>query len=128
MKQYYIDRIRKTNYCWHWTGSIAKDGYGQAVGQQAHRAVYKQLVGEIPAKMTLDHLCRNKSCVNPEHLEIVTQRENILRGDTQAGKNARKTHCVNGHEFNEQNTNITPRGWRICRKCRYERLKRYRKR
>ncbi len=69
--------------------------------------------------MTLDHLCRNKACVNPEHLEPVTQKENVLRGVGPTAINAKKTHCIRGHEFNEQNTIFHPRtNYRTCRVCK----------
>lgn len=129
MNTYLHERISKTNYCWTWTGSVGWDGYGRAyhnrLNQLAHRAVYTEFKGKIPPKMTIDHLCRNKICVNPEHLEVVSQRENILRGDTRAGKNAKKSHCSRGHEFTPENTYTYTgsRGgtWRACRAC--ERIK-----
>lgn len=94
--------------CWIWTGSIRK-GYGQiwtsldASGHrsllQAHRASYELARGPIPEGLDLDHLCRNRLCVNPDHLEPVTRRVNILRGTAPAAHNARKTHCDEGHSL-----------------------------
>lgn len=66
----------------------------------------------------MDHLCRNRACCNPHHLEPVDNRTNLMRGDTHAAHNAAKTHCVRGHEFTEANTYVVPRGGRACRKCR----------
>jgi len=106
------------------------DGYGRFwlkgrwIG--AHRASYLLFVGPIPPAKQLDHLCRNRRCVNPLHLEIVTQQENIARGLT--GKlnhrNAKKTHCKRGHEFTEENTYPTPGGGRKCRECELTRMRR----
>jgi hypothetical protein len=107
--------------CWEWTGAITRLGYGNAyVGGRtmlAHRAVYEALVGPVPNGLTLDHLCRNRGCVNPAHLEPVTHRENVLRGEGFAARHARKTHCPRGHPYDEKNTEWY-RGGRYCRACR----------
>lgn len=83
--------------CWVWTGACTNGGYGTTSvlgrGWMVHRLVYTTLVGPIPAGLTLDHLCRARSCVNPAHLEPVSQRENNLRGDTIAARNAARTVC-----------------------------------
>jgi hypothetical protein len=124
-----VDR-RSPAECWEWTAARFVRGdrnYGPQYGafsvggrmRQAHRVAYELTVGPIPAGMTLDHLCRNKGCVNPHHLEPVTNRENILRGDGETARNARKTHCKRGHEFTTENTYIVPSsGGRVCRTCR----------
>ncbi len=113
-------RVEKTPACWLWTGSLSSDGYGQMVNpfHVAHRLSYEMLVGPIPDGLQIDHLCRNRRCVNPTHLEPVTVRENLLRSPiTLAARNASKTHCIHGHPFDEQNT-YRHNGRRQCRICR----------
>lgn len=108
--------------CWTWNGTINRYGYGEfAIGKKhygAHRVAYELSVAPIPAGLEIDHLCRNTRCVNPAHLEPVTPRENQLRSNSVAGINARKTHCIRGHEFSPDNTYISPKsGQRVCRIC-----------
>lgn len=110
--------------CWAWIGSRATGGYGSiwrdGRNVHAHRAVYELLVGPIPDGLHIDHLCRNRNCVNPDHLEPVTLVENILRGEGIMALNARKTHCMHGHPFTEENTHWRARDgklWRSCRTC-----------
>jgi len=91
----------------------------------AHRISYELLKGDIPEGLDLDHLCRNRGCVNPDHLEPVTRKENLLRGNTIPAKHARKTHCPQGHEYTKGNTFISKSGSRHCRKCRAIRSSRY---
>ena len=74
-------------------------------------------VGPLPDGLVLDHLCRNRACVNPEHLEPVTQSVNLLRGETVNAAASARTHCINGHEFSPVNTRISPSGRRVCRSC-----------
>lgn len=107
--------------CHNWTKSTTW-GYGViCVGgrkrMKAHRAAYEALVGPVAPGLVLDHLCRNRRCCNPAHLEPVTCRENLMRGDTEAARKARQTHCVNGHPFEGQNVLRDYRGWRRCREC-----------
>lgn len=119
--------------CWLWTASINKYGYGwfrtsPEVMEHAHRVAYRLLVGEPPAGLHLDHLCRTRACVNPDHLEPVTVRTNLLRGYGHAGRNAAKTHCSEGHEFNEVSSYVDRRGFRVCRPCRSAATARWRQR
>jgi hypothetical protein len=112
--------------CWEWTASYYPNGYGcarpgghSAPGQMAHRLVYEIEIGPIPEGLVLDHLCRNKGCCNPDHLEPVTQRENVLRGDGPSAQFAMQTHCKRGHEFTPANTYTPPSlcSRRMCRTC-----------
>lgn len=108
--------------CWLWVGKKSWNGYGQfAIGHQrqvyAHRWSYAKFRGPIPEKHDIDHLCRCRLCVNPAHLEAVTRRENLLRGDTITARHAAKTHCPQGHEYSDSNT-YRFRGLRYCRICR----------
>ena len=116
--------------CWLWMGACNQKGYGQirqqgGKRQVAHRVIYELLKGPIPERLTLDHLCRMKICVNPNHLEIVTLRENILRGNGIPAQNARKTHCLHGHLFDDKNTVVDPNGHRRCKKCSVMKCRRY---
>jgi hypothetical protein len=109
--------------CWIWTGNKIAGGYGtMRVGgkrrEYVHRVSYRLHKGPIPDGYHLDHLCRQRLCVNPEHLEAVLPRVNILRGVGATAQHARKTHCPRGHEYTPENT-ITPAGrrGRRCRTC-----------
>lgn len=107
--------------CWIWEASRNQYGYGQFyfAGQprKAHRLAYEWAMGEIPVGLEIDHLCKVRECVNPAHLEPVTHRENLLRGDTFQAANAAKTHCKRGHEFSPENTRVVAGRWRKCRTC-----------
>ena len=106
--------------CWLWQASCTTNGYGKASfnGKQrpAHRVFYEQLVGAIPEGLDLDHLCRIRNCVNPDHLEPVTRSENLRRGEVGGWWQAQKTHCPQGHPYDEANT-CHSGGKRHCRTC-----------
>ena len=115
--------------CWQWTASLNSYGYGQfherrRVNTPAHIFARRLLVGPTPPGLVLDHLCGNRACCNPDHLEPVTQRENVLRGVGPTALNAQRTHCVNGHLFDEENTYVRGHN-RECRTCRREAARRY---
>lgn len=109
--------------CWLWQAALDTYGYGQVwYGghmKRAHRVVYGQLIGPIPDGLQIDHLCRVRRCVNPQHMEPVPQRVNILRGTAPSATCATKTHCVNGHRFDDTNT-YRKSGRRECRECHRE--------
>lgn len=127
-------KVDKSGECWLWTASKQKTGYGQFFVTHrkmvyAHRLAYELLRGPIQPGLHLDHLCRNRACVNPAHLEPVTNRINVLRGKTIAAKNAAKIHCKNGHPFTAENTWFYKgkrEGGRQCRSCYIERARKRR--
>lgn len=111
--------------CWEWRAGVQTDGYGcftfkplRIKNVLAHRWAYVTLVGLIPRRHELDHLCRNRRCVNPKHLQPVTKRENILRGVGTGARFARRTHCDRGHELAGDNLVVRTDGGRRCRECR----------
>lgn len=124
------------NSCLIWAGGTDRDNYGRARinnrEHRVHRVVYKLLVGPVTEGVLVDHACHNgdvtcpggreclhRRCINPHHLEAVTNRENLYRSSLVLPVlNARKTHCLNGHLFDEANTYLDPRGSRTCRECR----------
>ena len=119
--------IGAVDECWPWRGRLTPDGYAHYSGMAAHRVVYVALVGPIPDGHTLDHLCRNRACVNPAHLEPVTQRENTLRGDTINRRSLERPTCKNGHPRNDVTVYRVPSrpGARICRECNRQAARRY---
>ncbi len=114
-----VDR-RGEDDCWPWMAARNSTGYGQfwdgARQWPAHRWIYVLLHGDI-GSLAIDHLCRTHECVNPRHLEAVTDRENILRGKGLAAQNAQRTTCTRGHQFSPENTRLEGRR-RICRECK----------
>lgn len=126
------EKVDKSDECWIWTASLDRHGYGQfkLSGKmlRAHRVAYELMVGVIPDGLVIDHLCRNRACVRPDHLEPVAPIENVRRGER-----ANLTHCRNGHPYDEVNTYVgkqyrTGTIQRDCRICRRERDRRYRAR
>jgi hypothetical protein len=126
----------KEEACWEWVGSRGSNHYGRIMVPsnglylthrgnklaQAHRVGYELLVGPIPEGLTLDHLCRNPGCVNPNHLEPVTMRENLLRGNGVSARNAKKTHCPRGHPYTGMNVK-QEKDRRKCRTCLREKYR-----
>lgn len=123
LEQKFLDKIQVgISGCWLWTAARGRKGYARfGVNRkiyQAYRWSYEHFIGPIQEGLQLDHFCRAHHCVNPNHLEPVTCKENLLRGDTIQAHNAQKTHCVNGHPFDEKNTLHCKINGRVCRKCR----------
>jgi len=121
--------VLKTETCWEWSGGT-NNGYGRfhhtSIGSvYAHRLAYEMVRGPIPDGLSIDHLCRNTRCVNPDHLEAVPIKENILRGTSPSAQHAIKTHCVAGHLFDDENTYRPARGGRECKACRKEAWERF---
>lgn len=126
VEERFWSKVKKTETCWLWTGGLTDTGYGQFFPSgrrqvRAHRFAYELLVGPVPEGLFLDHVkargCRNRHCVNPAHLEPVTNRVNVLRGEGPTAVNALKSHCHRGHPY-DADTYITPQGWRRCRICK----------
>jgi len=131
-----VDRAGGADCCWPWLGG-STNGYGSyyypeflgggAKTHRAHRVAYELLIGPIPDGLVLDHLCRVTLCVNPAHLEPVTNRENILRGVGIVAVRAAQTHCLVGHELTPENTHIkAKKNERVCLTCRRERQREFR--
>lgn len=118
-----VDTGRK-NDCWNWLGCL-RNGYGcfqmDYRSDYSHRFAYEDKVGAIPEGLEIDHLCRNRRCCNPHHMEPVTRAENVLRGFGLGALNKRKTHCHKGHHFDSANTFMDSHGHRQCRICKRER-------
>lgn len=127
-------KVNPISECWDWIGALTAAGYGTIEinyrQTSAHKWVYALCSGFWPdKKLNLDHLCRNRHCVNPRHLELVTFRTNILRGIGIAAENTVKTHCINGHEFTPENTYNRQRPGRqperACKSCINAATRRY---
>lgn len=122
-------KVIRGDGCWTWSGAhFTMTGYaifnkkmddGVWRPTVAHRVAYEIAVGPIPDGLVIDHLCRNRGCVNPQHMEPVSRGENVLRGESQSARQARQTHCIHGHEFTPENTYRRPGApnKRDCRVC-----------
>ncbi len=116
-------KVDKTESCWNWIAGKDSKGYGSfwlaPTMRVAHRISYEMARGDIPIGLELDHLCRNRGCVNPDHLEPVTHYVNVLRAPLAVGTlNSAKTHCPAGHEYTPENTSFGGRGGRVCKECK----------
>lgn len=125
-------RVEKTDGCWNWTGYLFR-GYGSfyptaRARTLAHRFVYELVRGPIPKGLVIDHLCRNRACVRPDHLEVVTGAVNTLRGETISARFKAQTHCKYGHAFDAANTRRDQKGGRVCRACHLRRTHEFRAR
>lgn len=125
-------KINKTDNCWEWTEGLNSMGYGVFwLGKKtvlAHRISYKIHIGVIPEILVLDHLCSNRKCVNPAHLEAVTTKTNVQRSNkTRIHSNTKKTHCYKGHPLSGNNLVIEKSGSRRCRICKNNHNKKWRK-
>lgn len=122
----HVDRSSGPDGCWPWLGSKNRDGYGRCKVNRktklAHRIAWELLRGAFPAGLVTDHLCRNRACCNPAHMEAVTIGENVRRG--LVGRRALVATCCHGHEYDETNTRVGKDGKRYCRACDRERKRR----
>ena len=113
--------VNNSSGCWLWSRGTNGVGYGVAVvnskQELAHRVVFEIYKGKIADGLTLDHLCRVPLCVNPDHLEAVTHRENVLRGKAVTALNAKKKYCKHGHELREENVYRSGTNKRRCKLC-----------
>lgn len=120
--------------CWLWTGALDTGGYGRFnIGGEvldcAHRVSFKLFKGKIPDGYDIDHLCRVRCCVNPDHLEAVTRRENLRRSSIVSSTiKANQTHCIYGHEFTASNVWLNAKGHRVCKKCKNRHIRDWKRR
>lgn len=117
----FMEKVKVAGECWLWQSSLDHKGYGRFYvdgrNTLAHRWIYEQDKGAVPAGLVIDHLCRTRHCVNPAHMEVVTSQTNTLRGETIAAKNLAATHCPKGHPYTPGNFYRRKDGGRQCRPC-----------
>lgn len=132
-----VNFLQKLNFegtgCITWKGSLNLYGYGQVAidekNWKAHRFSYELFKGKIKEGLMLDHICRNRTCVNPEHLRQVTNKQNVLENsEAVTAKNAKKLECIRGHAFSGKNLRIDKKGYRVCKECFKMHRKKYRER
>lgn len=127
----FMRKVEKVDGCWLWRGCVSSNGYGIVNRNKknilVHRYSYSHYKGPIPEGLVIDHLCRNKLCVNPDHLEAVTIGENVLRGPSIVGKKRGRLACPNGHTYTPESVYLY-RGYRVCRHCRKLNVKKAMKR
>jgi len=127
--QRFFDKIQQSRLCWEWTSAQDLHGYSLFWCKQktrlAHRVSYEIFKGFVPHDLQIDHLCKNKKCVNPDHLELVTPQENMNRVDwkERITFNETKTHCPQGHEYTGKNLLISCYGSRVCKICKLQQSK-----
>lgn len=120
-----VDQQDGPDGCWLWTAQLNHGGYGCFTSESgkavlAHRWAYEHYVGPIPDGLQIDHLCRVRHCVRPEHMEAVTQTENVRRGvsgEVNGARQLAKTHCPHGHPYSGENLYVNTKGQRVCRTC-----------
>lgn len=115
------EKSRREGECLVFYTTVQPNGYGQMWNgrrpEQAHRIAYRIAYGDIPRDTEIDHKCRNRACINPEHLQAITHKQNMHLSETVMGLNHRKTHCIRGHELKGDNLRLEPDGRRQCRAC-----------
>jgi hypothetical protein len=127
-----IEKLELTESgCWEWKGGLDQHGYGAVSWgnkmHRTHRVFYMSLIRGIPEGLVIDHLCRNRKCCNPFHMEPVTLGENVKRGEAGLKKRMR-THCTRGHEYTKENVSIDKEGYGRCLPCHRELSKKWKER
>jgi hypothetical protein len=130
-RQRFWSRVEVPNQpscCWEWTGALTDRGYAEVsldgLVFKSHRVAYSDLIESVPTDKMIDHLCRNRKCVNPDHLQIASDKMNVRTGFSPSGVHARKTHCPQGHPYDNVNTYWWNGTNRQCKTCKREHDKR----